>query len=313
MIYLDFENEIQEIDQVLEQLLAEAEPNDSQINNLRKKRQDILSILYKNLTPWQITQVARHTARPGFLDYASKMCSDFIELHGDRLFGDDGAILGGWACIGDHKVMIIGQEKGIDMESRLKRNFGMPNPEGYRKALRLAKMAAKFKKPIVTFVDTPGAYPGIGAEERGQGEAIAKNLLEFFSLEVPVISIIIGEGGSGGALGIAVADKVLMFENSVYSVISPESCASILWHDSAMAQQAAEALKYTAAYLKKFDVIDQIISEPLGGAHRDPDQTIVGLKNILISDLTALNKKTSKKLINERYERFRKLGRFVEK
>lgn len=311
MIYLDFESELKEIDSTLELLNNEMDPDTQQIRMLEKKRQELLSILYQNLTPWQITQVARHNDRPGFLDYANKMFTDFVEFHGDRLFGDDGATVTGWATLGSQKVMVIGQEKGFDIESRLYRNFGMPNPEGYRKALRAAKLAEKFKKPIITFVDTPGAYPGIGAEERGQGEAIAKNLMEFFGIEVPIISVVIGEGGSGGALGIAVADRVLIFENSIYSVISPESCASILWHDASKAQQASEALKYTAPYLKKFGVVDEIIREPLGGAHRNHKETMDTLQQILLENLSQLSKKSIQKLLNDRYDRFRKLGYFI--
>ncbi|MGL4562938.1 MAG: acetyl-CoA carboxylase carboxyltransferase subunit alpha [Brevinema sp.] len=311
MVYLDFEHELKELDVTLEKLKNDSEPNDNNIRMLEKKYNETLTLLYQNLTPWQITQVARHNHRPGFLDYAQNMFSDFLEFHGDRLFGDDGSTITGWGMLDNQKVMIIGQEKGFDIESRLYRNFGMPNPEGYRKALRAAKLAEKFKKPIITFVDTPGAFPGIGAEERGQGEAIAKNLMEFFGISVPIISVIIGEGGSGGALGIAVADKVLMFEYSIYSVISPESCASILWHDSSKAQQAAEALKYTAPYLKKFGVVDDIICEPLGGAHRNHQTTMNALKKSLVDHLSVLSKKSTNKLLNERYDRFRKLGYFL--
>jgi len=311
MVYLDFENDLKEIDKTLDMLRSEIIPDESKITLLIQKKEELLKILYKNLTSWQITQVARHTNRPGFLDYVNNMFTDFIEIHGDRFYGDDGAIITGWGVLDDQKCMIIGQEKGKDLESRLLRNFGMPNPEGYRKALRVAKIAEKFNKPILTFIDTPGAFPGIEAEERGQGEAIAKNIMEFFNIEVPIISIIIGEGGSGGALGIAVADEVLMFENSMYSVISPESCASILWHDSTCAQQAAESLKYTANFLKEFGVIDQIINEPLGGAHRDHELTMTTLKNIILQKLRELKKKNTKKLLNDRYDRFRKLGYFT--
>lgn len=313
MIYLDFEKDLKEIDQTLDMLKSEPTPDTSKIFLLTEKKEELLRIIYQNLTPWQITKVARHTNRPGFLDYVNHMFTDFIEIHGDRLYGDDKAIITGWAMLGDQKCMIMGQEKGNDLDSRLLRNFGMPNPEGYRKALRVAKIAEKFNKPIITFIDTPGAYPGIEAEERGQGEAIAKNIMEFFGIKVPSISVIIGEGGSGGALGIAVADQILMLENSIYSVISPESCASILWHNASKAQQAADSLKYTAPSLKEFGVIDQIIEEPLGGAHRDPDILMVQLRDILLTRLTNLKKKTVKKLLNDRYERFRKLGYFIEK
>ncbi|MGL4394701.1 MAG: acetyl-CoA carboxylase carboxyltransferase subunit alpha [Brevinema sp.] len=311
MLYLDFENELKELETTLKKLESELEPDINKIHTLERKRDEQLGFLYQNLTPWQITQVARHNNRPGFLDYANNMFSDFLEFHGDRLFGDDGPTVTGWATLGDQKVMLIGQEKGYDIDSRLKRNFGMPNPEGYRKALRAARLAEKFKKPIVTLVDTPGAFPGLGGEERGQGEAIAKNLMEFFGIEVPIISIVIGEGGSGGALGIAIADTVMMFENSIYSVISPESCASILWHDASKAQQAAEALKYTSPYLKKFGVVDKVLAEPLGGAHRNHEQTMETLKTAILDELKVLSKKSTNKLLNDRYNRFRKLGHFL--
>ncbi|MGL4388918.1 MAG: acetyl-CoA carboxylase carboxyltransferase subunit alpha [Brevinema sp.] len=311
MVYLDFENELKELDNTLEQLKDDINPDMSKISLLEKKRIERLTFLYQNLTSWQITQVARHSNRPGFIDYSKNMFSDFLEFHGDRLFGDDGPTITGWGMLGDQKVMIIGHEKGSDIDSRLYRNFGMPNPEGYRKALRAAKLAEKFKKPIITLVDTPGAFPGIGGEERGQGEAIAKNIMEFFGITVPIISVIIGEGGSGGALGIAVADTVMMFENSIYSVISPESCASILWHDSTKAQQAADSLKYTAPYLKKFGIVDEVLSEPLGGAHRDHKQTMDYLKKAILDNLKTLSKKSNNKLLNDRYNRFRKLGFFI--
>ncbi len=255
------------------------------------------------MTYWRL-----HASRPGFLDYARNMFTDFMEIHGDRAFGDDNAIITGWATLKGEKCILIGQEKGKDINSRVKHNFGMPNPEGYRKALRVAKIAQKFKKPVITFVDTPGAYPGIGAEERGQGEAIAKNIMEFFGLKIPIISAVIGEGGSGGALGIAVADRVLVLEHAIYSVISPESCASILWHDSKKVKQAAEALKYTSSYLQEFGIVDQIVPEPVGGAHRNPPEVMETLSKAILQNLSELNKKTTVKLLNERYERFRKIG-----
>lgn len=313
MHYLDFENEIKEFDGLLAELRESPVVDMLKVEVLEKKRQERLQQIYENLTPWQITQIARHPERPGFLSYTQDMFHDFLEFHGDRYFGDDGAIVTGWAMLGDEKVMLIGQEKGFDIESRLKRNFGMPNPEGYRKALRAAKLAQKFQKPIITFVDTPGAYPGIGAEERGQGEAIARNLMEFFGIKVPIISVIIGEGGSGGALGIAVADKVLLLENSIYSVISPESCASILWHDSSKSTQAAEALCYTAPHLKKFGIVDEVIQEPLGGAHRSHKEIMNTLTKRLLENLEVLKKKSIPKLLQSRYDRFRKFGMFEEK
>ncbi len=308
MQYLEFEHELKEIDLAIDILQSDIETDAVQIHTLEDKKKEVLSFLYQDLTPWQTTQVARHPDRPGFLDYADNMFSDFMEIHGDRAFGDDGAIITGWATLAGEKVMVIGQEKGKDVASRVKSNFGMPNPEGYRKALRVARIAEKFKKPIFTFIDTPGAYPGIGAEERGQGEAIAKNIMEFFGVKTPIISTVIGEGGSGGALGIAVADRVLILSNAIYSVISPESCASILWHDSKKVQQAAEALKYTPKYLKEFGVIDQVIDEPIGGAHRDHKRMMKTLSEELLLNLSYLRKKSMTKLINDRYDRFRKIG-----
>ncbi|MGL5955238.1 MAG: acetyl-CoA carboxylase carboxyltransferase subunit alpha [Brevinema sp.] len=309
--YLDFEQELKEIDLAIDILQSDLESDLVQVHALEDQKKSILNYLYQDLTPWQTTQVARHPDRPGFSDYTAQMFSEFIEIHGDRVFGDDGAIITGWAELGGEKFMVIGQEKGKDVHSRIKRNFGMPNPEGYRKALRAVKIAEKFKKPVLTFVDTPGAYPGIGAEERGQGEAIAKNIMEFFGIKTPIISIVIGEGGSGGALGIAVADRVLILGHAIYSVISPESCASILWHDSTKVQQAAEALKYTPKYLKEFGVVDQIISEPVGGAHRDPKTIMKTVSSIIIDNLQQLRKKNIVKLLNDRYERFRKIGYFM--
>ena len=308
MKYLEFEEELKEIDLAISILQGDLETDSEQTHALEHQKNGLLKIIYQNLTPWQITQVARHESRPGFVDYRDNMFSDFLEIHGDRLFGDDGAIITGWATLNKEKYMVIGQEKGSDIETRLKRNFGMPNPEGYRKALRAARLAEKFKKPILTFVDTPGAFPGLGAEERGQGEAIAKNIMEFFGIKTPIVTVVIGEGGSGGALGIAVADKVAVLEYSIYSVISPESCASILWHDSSRSQQAAEALKYTSSYLKKFGVVDHIIEEPIGGAHRNHEEMRHTLSNYLTDTTTKLRKKPIPELLKERYDRFRQLG-----
>lgn len=310
MKYFDFESELKEIDLAIDILMSDIETDTVQIHSLEDKKKEILAHLYKDLTPWQTTQVARHPERPGFMDYVNNMFTDFVEIHGDRMFGDDGAIITGWATLAGEKVMLIGQEKGTDVSSRVKHNFGMANPEGYRKALRVAKVAEKFHRPIFTFVDTPGAYPGIGAEERGQGEAIAKNIMEFFGIKTPIVTTVIGEGGSGGALGVAVADKVLILANAIYSVISPESCASILWHDSKKVQQAAEALKYTPKYLKTFGVVDQVIQEPIGGAHRDPQEMMRILSAELLVNLNNLRKKNTTKLLQERYERFRKIGYF---
>ena len=310
--YFDFEYELKEIDLAIEILKTDLETDLVQIHALEDQKNDILQKLYKDLTPWQTTQVARHPERLGFVDYTKGMFSEFIELHGDRLYGDDKSIITGWATLGGEKFMVIGQEKGKDTASRVQCNFGMSSPEGYRKALRVARIAEKFKKPILTFVDTPGAYPGIGAEERGQGEAIAKNIMEFFGIKVPILSVVIGEGGSGGALGIAVADKVFILEHSIYSVISPESCASILWHDSKKAQQASEALKYTPKYLKEFGVVDQIIPEPIGGAHRNQELMMATLSEILLNNTALLKKKNTTKLLNERYDKFRKIGYYAK-
>lgn len=312
MHYLEFEAPFKEYDLLIEEQLKRPAPDEPKLAVLQKKRDEKMHQIYDNLTPWQITQVARHVERPSFLNYVEGMFVEFLEFHGDRYFGDDGAIITGWATLGTEKCVIIGQEKGKDLPSRMKHNFGMPNPEGYRKALRAARIAEKFKKPLLTFVDTPGAYPGLGAEERGQGEAIARNLMEFFSIKTPIVSTVIGEGGSGGALGIAVADKVLMLEHAIYSVISPESCASILWHDSTKNQQAADALRYTSPYLLQFGVADEIIKEPLGGAHRNPGLTMETLKNSLLAHMDALKKRSPARLLQFRYERFRKIGMVQE-
>mgnify|MGYP000435877954 FL=1 len=266
---------------------------------------------YKNLSSWDKVFVSRHPERPYTLDYIEHMTTDFIELHGDRLFGDDPAIVGGLCKIDGKKVMIIGHQKGRTVDEKLYRNFGMPNPEGYRKALRLYKMAERFNIPIVCLIDTPGAYPGMEAEERGQGEAIARNLMEMAGLKVPIISIVIGEGGSGGALALSVADKIFMLENSVYSVISPEGCAAILYKDASKAPQAAENLKISAQSLYELGIIDGIIEEPVGGAHRDHKCIALNLKNIILSSFSELDKISVEELIENRYNKFRKIGSFI--
>lgn len=257
-------------------------------------------------------QLARHPDRPYTLDYIHMMTEDFVELHGDRLFGDDKAIVGGFARLADQTVMIIGHQKGRDTKSNVFRNFGMPNPEGYRKALRLMHLAAKFKRPVITLLDTPGAYPGIGAEERGQAEAIARNLFEMSHLPVPIIVVIIGEGASGGALGIGVGDRILMFENGWYSVIAPESCSSILWRSWEYKEQAAESLKLTAADLLEQGIIDRIVPEPPGGAHRNHEFAASTLKRILLEELKALAKLKPDKLVEKRVEKFSKMGAWKE-
>ncbi|BBB32301.1 acetyl-CoA carboxylase carboxyl transferase subunit alpha [Thermotomaculum hydrothermale] len=310
LYFLPFEKELVNYHKKLE--TAETFGKENEIKEIKAKIEELRKKIYKNLDEWQIALVARHPNRPYFLDYVERIFSDFIELHGDRNFGDDKAIVGGFAFLDDIPVCIIGQQKGRDTKEKIYRNFGMPKPEGYRKALRIMKMAEKFKRPIITFVDTPGAYPGIDAEERGQAEAIARNLLEMSKLRVPVITVIIGEGGSGGALGIAVANRVLMLEYSIYSVISPEGCASILWKDAAKADEAARALKFTANHLKKYGIVDEIVPEPIGGAHVDYDKTAEVLKEYLLKNLESLNSVPVPEIVNDRYLRFRRIGEFQE-
>jgi len=259
---------------------------------------------------WTRVQLARHPKRPHSLDYIGRLVADFQELHGDRRFGDDPAIVGGMGFLRERPVMIIGQQKGRDTKQKLHRNFGMPKPEGYRKAMRLMELAAKFNRPIITLLDTPGAYPGVDAEERGQAEAIAYNLREMSRLSVPVIAVVIGEGGSGGALGIGVANRVYMMENSVYSVISPESCAAIIWRDAAHAEKAAAALRLTAVDLKEFGLIDGVVDEPGEGAHVEPDQAAFNLGNTLVQALDELSALSADELVNQRYDKFRQMGNF---
>jgi acetyl-CoA carboxylase carboxyl transferase subunit alpha len=261
---------------------------------------------------WARVQLARNIRRPRTLDLVAEIADEWVELHGDRFFGDDGAIVAGLARIGDARVAIVGQQKGADTDENVRRNFGMPHPEGYRKALRLMKLAARFHAPVITLIDTPGAYPGLGAEERGQSEALATNILEMAMLPTPIVACVIGEGGSGGALALGVADRVLMFENSVYSVISPEGCAAILWKDASQRERAAEALKLTAEDLLQFKVIDEIIPEPLGGAHQDPDAAGEGLRDALIKHVTELRKVRAEKLVRRRAEKYAGMGVFTE-
>jgi acetyl-CoA carboxylase carboxyl transferase subunit alpha len=283
-----------------------------EISRLRTKTENQLKDIYSKLTPWQIAQVARHPQRPYTLDYISLMFTDFYELHGDRSFADDPAIVGGLARFNGQSVMVIGHQKGRDLKERTLRNFGMPRPEGYRKALRLMELAEKYKIPVITLVDTPGAYPGIGAEERGQSEAIGKNLIVMSGLRVPIISVIIGEGGSGGALAIAVGDALLMLQYSTYSVISPEGCASILWKSADKAPEAAETLGITAQRLKALGLIDKIVTEPLGGAHRDHQQMADSLKKAVADSLRAFQNLDTESLIAQRHARIRALGKFKE-
>jgi len=290
--FLDFEQPIAELEAKIEELkhvTSDSEVNiQDEISRLQAKSRQLTTSIFSNLTPWQITQLARHPYRPYTLDYVNTICSEFHEMHGDRMFSDDLAIVGGLARIEDRPIMVIGHQKGRDTKERVRRNYGMPKPEGYRKALRLMRQAERFGLPLVTFIDTQGAYPGVGAEERGQSEAIARNLFEMSVLSVPIISVVTGEGGSGGALGIGVCDRLLMLQYSVYSVISPEGCASILWKSSDKKELAAEALGLTAERLQKLGLVDEVIEEPLGGAHRDAAAVSVSLKAAILRHLDEL-------------------------
>lgn len=307
---LDFELPIIELEKKIEEMRSMSSRFDisDEIGILEDKVNKLRSEIFSKLTPWQIVQLARHPERPFSLDYIYLMTENFMELHGDRHYGDDKAIVGGFAEIEGHTVMIIGQQKGRDTKSNLYRNFGMPNPEGYRKALRLMKLAEKFGKPVITLIDTPGAYPGIEAEERGQAEAIARNLFEMSRLQVPIIVAIIGEGASGGALGIGVGDRVLMLQYCWYSVISPESCSSILWRSWDYKEQAAQALKLTSEDMLKLGIIDRIIEEPPGGAHRDHDKAAELLKRALIEELNQVSKLKKDKLLDMRVKKFGEMG-----
>lgn len=315
-VVLDFEKPIVEIQKKIDELKKMSEESgmdlDNQIETFEKQAHDYKKELYSKLKPSQKLQIARHPERPKFLDYVELMCEDFIELHGDREGMDDRAIIGGIAKIDGKPVMIIGIQKGKTTKENLEYNFGMPQPQGYRKALRLFKHANKFNLPIVTLIDTPGAYPGIKAEETGQGVAIATNLREMSKLNVPIVAIITGEGCSGGALGLAVADRVMMLEHAYYTVISPEGCASILWRDAARFADAAEALKITSKDLLEFDIIDEEIAEPIGGAHTDYNVVADNMKSAIVNALDELSQKTPEVLKEERYNKFRKMGRFVE-
>jgi acetyl-CoA carboxylase carboxyl transferase subunit alpha len=319
MSKLDFEKPIIELEAKindLRQMGSKRVTLEPEIKRLESKLEKLKHDVYTNLSAWQRVQIARHPGRPYTLDYIKFMTDEFLELHGDRLFSDDLSIIGGFAKIEDQKVMIIGHQKGRDTKENVQRNFGCAHPEGYRKAMRLMRMAAKFRVPIVCLIDTPGAYPGIGAEERGQAQAIAENLRDMSLVEAPIIAVVIGEGGSGGALGIGVADKVLILEHAYYSVISPEGCASILSRsrDSVWkAPEAAKALKLHGEDLMKFGVVDEIISEPTGGAHRNPEETAANLKAALLKNLKKLNNLSTKDLLESRYNKYRDIGQFVEK
>jgi acetyl-CoA carboxylase carboxyl transferase subunit alpha len=314
--FLDFEQPIAELDAKIEELRfvqnESAVDISEEIGRLDEKSQQLTKEIYSRLTPWQVTQIARHPQRPYTLDYVRELFTDFHELHGDRAFADDLSVVGGLARFNGQACLVIGQQKGRDTKERGLRNFGMSRPEGYRKALRLMRLAEKFRLPVFTFVDTPGAYPGIGAEERGQSEAIGRNIFEMAQLEVPIIVTIIGEGGSGGALALSVGDQVLMLQYSVYSVISPEGCASILWKTAERAPEAAEALGITAHRLKALGLIDKIVSEPVGGAHRDPKAMCAALKRALGDALRQVADLKPKELLERRYERLQSYGRWAD-
>ncbi len=311
---LEFEKPLIELEQKIEEMKKMSDNLDisEEISKLESKVNELRKNIFENLTPWQIVQLARHPQRPLSLDYINRITENFIELHGDRCFADDKAVVGGFATLGNRTVMIIGQQKGRDTKSNLYRNFGMMNPEGYRKALRLMKVAEKFGKPVITLLDTPGAFPGIEAEQRGQAEAIARNLFEMSRLKTPIIVAIIGEGASGGALGIGIGDRILMMRYCWYSVISPESCSSILWRSWDYKEQAAEALKLTAPDLLKLGIIDRIIDEPLGGAHRNHEEAASILKSVLIEELDRVCKLDRDKLLDLRIKKFGAMGAFKE-
>ena len=315
--YLDFEQGIADLEKRIDALQASHDDHDDldiskELEQLQRKNKKLLEDTYKNLSAWQISQVARHPQRPYTLDYIAALFTDFEELHGDRHYADDPAIVGGIARFEGTPVMVIGHQKGRDVKERQYRNFGMPRPEGYRKALRLFHLAEKFGLPIITLIDTPGAYPGIGAEERGQSEAIARNLYVMAELKTPIIGVIIGEGGSGGALALGVVDQLLMLQYSTYSVISPEGCASILWKSATKAPEAAETLGITADRLKGLGLVDVIVNEPLGGAHRDIETTMQSLRQALKTELAAMQKRSTEKLLAARYERLMGYGKFKE-
>jgi acetyl-CoA carboxylase carboxyl transferase subunit alpha len=313
--YLDFEKPIVELECKIREIMELSSDTvnlKGEIDRLEKKARKAREEIFSNLTRWQTVQVARHINRPFTLDYIKLMFTDFIELHGDRAFADDHAIVGGPARLDGEPVMVIGHQKGRDTKEKVFRNFGMPNPEGYRKALRLMEMAERFSMPVITFVDTPGAFPGIGAEERGQAEAIARNLREMSHLRVPIIVVVTGEGGSGGALAIAVGDRILMLQHSIYSVISPEGCAAILWSDGTKGEMAAEALKPTARDLKELGVIDEIVAEPPGGAHRAYEETAANVREAVTRNLRELRKIPLDQLLESRYDKFRRMSRFIE-
>ena len=305
---LDFEQPLLDLEKCLAELISRTPEDTNRISDMQEKLELMREDLYKNLTPWQRVQIARHPSRPYALDYVERCFTDFLELHGDRYFGDDKAMPSGLARLGKYRCVVITQQKGRNVKENVLRNFGSPHPEGYRKALRLMRMAEKFSLPVITFIDTPGAYPGVGAEERHIAESIAVNLREMMLLKTPVVSVVIGEGGSGGALGIGIADRLLMMENAYYSVISPEGCAAILWKHRKHAPDAAAALKLTAYDLTELQLIDGIIKEPLGGAHHNPSEAATAVSTAIIAALEDLEKKPMNLLLEERYTKFRKMG-----
>ena len=314
--FLDFEQPIAELEAKIEELRYVGDDSEININEevarLKAKSESLTRNIFAKLSPWQIARVARHESRPYTQDYLEIIAPDFQELHGDRMYADDPAIIGGIGRINGRAVMFIGHQKGRDTKERVRRNYGMPKPEGYRKAQRLMRMAEKFSLPIVTLIDTPGAYPGVGAEERGQSEAIAYSLYLMAGLKTPIISVVIGEGGSGGALAIGVGDRLLMLQYSIYSVISPEGCASILWKSAERAEEAAEAMRITAGSLNKFGLVDEVLEEPLGGAHRNPKQAAEVIRNALIKNLEELEALPTEKLLEERQRRLASFGRFKD-
>ena len=315
--YLEFEQSIADLESKIETLRSNANLQgdlniNDEIGRLRVKIAKMTESIYSALTPWQISQLARHPLRPYTLDYLARVFTDFEELHGDRAFADDPAIVGGVARLDDKPIVIIGHQKGRDTREKVKRNFGMPRPEGYRKAMRLMRMAERFKLPLITLIDTPGAYPGVGAEERGQSEAIARNLFVMARLRTPIVSVVIGEGGSGGALAIGVGDRLMMLQYSTYSVISPEGCASILWRSADKASEAAEAMQITAENLSRLGLVDEVVPEPLGGAHRNPEAMAATLKTVLRSAVDTLSATPTERLLENRYKRLMQYGEFEE-
>ncbi len=313
-VVLDFEKPLAELENKIREIQSMSGNVDmsEEIAGLEKKLEEMRTDIYTHLSPWQRVQLARHPERPRSLDYIERWCPDFMELHGDRLYGDDHAIVAGIGTIEGRKIFIIGQQKGKDTKSHLYRNFGMPNPEGYRKAMRIMRMAAKFGRPALTLIDTPGAYPGIEAEERGQAEAIARNLFEMARLPIPILCVVIGEGASGGALGIGVGDRLLMMENTWYSVIAPESCSSILWRSWEHKEKAADALKLTAEDLVRLNVMDRIVREPLGGANRDVDGAAKAVREVVMEELSMLEKKSVDQLLADRVDKYSRMGYWGE-